>query len=134
MPNMLKRIGVGVVLTLLAQVSILAVSGVGAWHRESGQCMFHADFSNSSSLRDYKHSNVSEFYALLPHMLITAAEIFINVTSKDIPKEILSITRMLSSPSSGLASYIAIFLYNMSNNYFQVWSFSMRSLRTRCAG
>ena len=83
MPNMLKRIGMGVFLALLAQVSILAVSGAGTRRESSaGQCMFSADFTNSTIQEEYEFSRVSEFCALLPHVLITIAEVLINVTSK----------------------------------------------------
>ena len=83
MPNMLKRIGMGVFLALLTQVSILAVSGEGSAHRASHeQCMFSANFSNHDIREAYQYSTVSEFYALLPQILITIAEVLINVTSK----------------------------------------------------
>ena len=81
MPNMLKRIGMGVFVALLAQVSILAVSGAGTGReRDVQQCMFSTDFSDETG--SYKYSDVSEFYALIPHVLITVAEVLINVTSK----------------------------------------------------
>ncbi len=85
MPNMLKRIGMGVVLTLLAQVSILAVSRAGA-HRDRTvqQCMFHDNFSNSTAVKDYQYTSVSEYYVLLPHVLLTVAEVLVNITSKKI--------------------------------------------------
>lgn len=86
MPNMLKRIGLGVLLAVLAQFAVLAMSGVGSrrtWINNTSheQCMFSTNFNRSTPLV-YDYSNVSEFYVLLPHLLITVAEILVNVTSK----------------------------------------------------
>ena len=83
MPNMLKRIGMGMFLSLLAQISTLAISGAGArrsWANNDRQCMFYADFETDPP--DYKYSPVSEFYVLIPLVLITMAEVFIHISSE----------------------------------------------------
>lgn len=86
MPNMLKRIGTGSILTVLAQLCILIISGAGhrrEWVNSSlkDQCMFSANFSCQSVRDRYDYSQVSEEYVILPHLLISLAEVFINITS-----------------------------------------------------
>ena len=82
-PNMVKRFGVGTVMAFLSLLSLLVISAVGSSgrdHQPQQQCMFSANFSNSSIAYDY--SSVSEYYIIIPHVLITLAEIFTNITSK----------------------------------------------------
>lgn len=90
MPNMVKRIGIGGIMAILAQVSILVISAVGTrreWTPQStaeNQCMLltnFTNFNNSGFIERYAFSPVSEFYVLIPLFLITWAEVLINITS-----------------------------------------------------
>lgn len=88
MPNMLKRIGVGSIMALLSLFSIVFISAAGnkrhwAYSRHDEQCMFSANFSDATVQDRYDYSHVSEFYVIIPQVLITLAEIFIHITSED---------------------------------------------------
>ena len=87
MPNMLKRVGIGTVRAFLSLVSILAISVAGyrrdwAHSKHDQQCMFAVNFRDDTVKYDY--SPVSEYYVVIPHVLITLAEILINITSTPI--------------------------------------------------
>ena len=97
MPNMLKRIGFGAVLALLAQISTLVISGAGSrrhWEGVDSQCMFsYANFSNTVAIqnKDYIYSSVPEAYTVIPLVLISFAEIFIHITSMIVTSSITEI-------------------------------------------
>ena len=87
MPNMVKRIGLGAIFAVLAQLSMLILSGVGS-RRDFGagrhdQCAFFTNFTNITATKEYVYSSVPEYYALIPLFLITLAEILVNITSKN---------------------------------------------------
>ncbi len=81
-PNMRKRIGIGHILTFLSPLVFLVLSSVGFSilsdkEAASNLCMF-------SSLMASGRLPISSIYILIPHILISLAEVFIIVSSEPI--------------------------------------------------
>ena len=88
-PNMLKKIAIGYLLVVLASVSMLAIIGVG----ENILKLRYSDgiFENSTRMCLFSNLDNPSFIKLpvyplsvtVPHVLISVAEIFINISCKN---------------------------------------------------
>ena len=83
-PNMRKRIGIGHILAFLSPLVFLVLSSVGfstLTQQGHGGAATNSCIFNSSSLEVSTTLPISSVYILIPHLLISLAEIFIIVSS-----------------------------------------------------
>lgn len=90
-PNMLKRIGIGYVLTILSVITLLVITFVGQDILEQKnfnhtahmytQCMF-TDKNMEDPHSDFVFLPINSFVSVIPHGLLSIAEVFFSVTSK----------------------------------------------------
>ena len=86
-PNMLKKIGIGYMLVILTSVCILAIIGAGEnglrhdgrhGYRNATQMCIFSDLNE----RGYVKLPIHYGMIVIPHILISMAEVFINVSCK----------------------------------------------------
>lgn len=88
-PNMLKRIGVGCVLIVLSTITLLTLTTIGQsvldkqglLNNATEYCMFtETDMDDPDP--GFVLLPLSSFLSLIPQLLISVAEVFVNVSSK----------------------------------------------------
>ena len=77
-PNILKRLGLAAVCTLLSTLSILALEGIGERYfgMENAACIFNKYLDVSE---EQTSAEISSLWLVLPIVLVTVAEIFIYI-------------------------------------------------------
>ena len=86
-PSILQKIVIGYLLAIFSYISMLAIIEVGesmlhhSGHYENStrECIFIADFDNDP---DYIKLPVRSWTIIVPHILISVAEVFINISCK----------------------------------------------------
>ncbi len=77
-PSIRKRLGIGGLCALLSVLSLLGLEGIGDHYFSAGSdnCLFDG---HTSAL---ERNEISSYWLVLPMVLVTLAEIFINVPCK----------------------------------------------------
>ena len=86
-PNMLQKIAIGYLLAILSSVSMLAIIEAGEsilrhngrYENSTHSCIFIADFDNDP---DYIKLPEHAWTIIVPHLLMSVAEVFINISCK----------------------------------------------------
>ena len=88
-PNMLQKIVIGYLLAIFSSVSMLAIVEVGEsilrhngrYENSTHTCIFIADFDNDAN---YIKLPIQSWTIIVPHLLTSVAEVFINISCKRI--------------------------------------------------
>ena len=86
-PSMLQKIIIGYLLAIFSSVSMLAIIEIGEsilrhserYENSSRECIFVTDFDNDP---DYIKLPVSSWTIIVPNVLTSIAEVFINISCK----------------------------------------------------
>ena len=80
-PNMQKRIGMGYILAILSPLTLLIISSMGyVMLTAAGEDPSHSCFLHESASQ--VHIPINSWTVLLPHLVISLAEVFVMISSE----------------------------------------------------
>ena len=102
-PNMLKRIGIGYILTILSIIALLLITLVGQAivprHERLTNVMYNSTQGCMFTEKDMVHPTpgfvylpINSFLTVIPHVIVSLAEVFFSVSSKSYMSHYITVT------------------------------------------